>query len=505
LAVRRARAHPVRGKGGAHLVSFIQHNFITSISRPTPRTPGCERRDAMNVEQLRKQAKDLVKAARAGDADALQRLGGREPILARAQLVVAREQGYASWPALVAAAEANVESFLRAAVDGRRARAEMLLEARPEIAHDPWAALALGHGRWEGDVHTPGGPLGWAPLLYACHSCFATTDAALHLLARGADPNAYFVNEYGNMSALYGAAGVKHDPALTRALLEAGAQPDDGESLYHAAYADSPECVALLLEFGATVDGSNALAAAVDEDHVEHVRLMLEARGNPLTTGALVTHAVRRGCGVEMIRLLARFGADVNAPGGETWRGDVPLRTPYQHAVLRNRDEIAAVLAELGADTTVSDADRAIAAIARGEAAGATLDPAMLDVDAQEVLVLAALRGHLDEVVAAVGPDFRGVVGGSPVLPLIGHAAWVGSPVLVQRLLALGADPLGGGTSPLATAAHASQYHEVPGRDFVGVAELLVAAGNAVEPAMLDVADGPLAAWLEQRLTSRAD
>ncbi len=67
----------------------------------------------MNLEQLRKQAKELVRAARAGDEQALERLGGREPILARAQLVLAREHGYPSWPALVAAARAT---------GGRRAR-----------------------------------------------------------------------------------------------------------------------------------------------------------------------------------------------------------------------------------------------------------------------------------------------------------------------------------------------------------------------------------------------
>ena len=66
----------------------------------------------MNVEQLRKQAKELVKAARAGDEAAVARLGGREPILARAQLVIAREQGYSSWAALVVAAEASVDSFV---------------------------------------------------------------------------------------------------------------------------------------------------------------------------------------------------------------------------------------------------------------------------------------------------------------------------------------------------------------------------------------------------------
>jgi hypothetical protein len=86
----------------------------------------------MNVEQLRKQAKELVKAGRAGDIRAVARLGRREPILARAQLVIAREQGYSSWAALVVAAEADVESFVRAAVGQRRGRAEMCLRSTVE-------------------------------------------------------------------------------------------------------------------------------------------------------------------------------------------------------------------------------------------------------------------------------------------------------------------------------------------------------------------------------------
>lgn len=47
----------------------------------------------------------------------------------------------------------------------------------------------------------------------------------------------------------------------------------------------------------------------------------------------------------------------------------------------------------------------------------------------------------------------------------------------------------------------ASQYHELLGRDYVAVAELLAAAGNPIEARFLDVADGPLAAWLEERET----
>jgi Ankyrin repeats (3 copies) len=280
----------------------------------------------VNLDQLRKQAKELVKAARTGDADALARFDGREPILARAQLVIAREHGYPSWPSLVASVEASSDAFVYAATSGRRARAEAMLKASPEIDEDPWARLVLGR-EWRGDPSAPGGPRGWAPLLYVCHSCFGSADLARELLARGADPNAYFVNEYGQMSALYGAAGVLHDPDLTRVLLQAGADPDDGESLYHATEAESPQCLRLLLAHGATAAGSNALGHALDEDRLEHVRLLLEHGADP-NEGALVAHAVRRGRDSDFVRLLAEHGADVNRPGGETWRGPVPLRTP---------------------------------------------------------------------------------------------------------------------------------------------------------------------------------
>ena len=219
----------------------------------------------MNLEQLRKQAKELVRAARAGEADALTRLGDLPVRLASAQLVLAREHGYTSWPALVHALETTVESFVAAATSGRGERARRLLEARPDIAADPWAGLVLGTG-WDGDPSTPGGPLGWAPLLYVAHSCFAPVQLARDLLARGADPNATFTNEYGVMTAIYGAAGVVHDPALTALLLEAGADPNDGESLYHCAEAPDTACLRLLLEHGARPAGTAALAHAIDYD-----------------------------------------------------------------------------------------------------------------------------------------------------------------------------------------------------------------------------------------------
>jgi ankyrin repeat protein len=61
-----------------------------------------------SLEQLRKQAKDLLRDARAGDANALARItaigrstAGARISLAEAQLTVAREFGFPSWPKLV--------------------------------------------------------------------------------------------------------------------------------------------------------------------------------------------------------------------------------------------------------------------------------------------------------------------------------------------------------------------------------------------------------------------
>ncbi len=388
----------------------------------------------------------------------------------------------------------DADAFVLAATARQRTRAEAILASRPEIADDPWAGLVLGRG-WHSDPNAPGGPRGWAPLLYVCHSCFPSAVLARELLARGADPNATFENEYGPMSALYGAAGVAHDPELTRALLEAGANPDDGESLYHATESPSTACLALLLEHGASTSHTNALAHALDDERLDHVRLLFEAGADP-NEHAHVAHAVRRGRGPAFVRLLAEHGADLDRPGGETWRGNVPVRTPYQHARLRARDDVAETLAELGASTAIDPADAAVESLARGERPITPL-PERLDVDAQEVIVLSALGGHVDAIVEAVGPGFRGVVGGSPEGALVEHAAWVGDAALVERLLELGAEP----GAALGWTAHGSRNHRAAGRDYVAVAELLVAAGAPLEAAgFLDDAEGPLYAWLAARL-----
>ncbi len=101
----------------------------------------------MDLEQLRKQAKDLVRAARGGDRAALDRLADLPVRLASAQLVLAREHGHASWPALVHAQEASVDRVVRFATSGRCHRAAALLAARPALERDRWVRLGGIAGR----------------------------------------------------------------------------------------------------------------------------------------------------------------------------------------------------------------------------------------------------------------------------------------------------------------------------------------------------------------------
>src|SRR4051812_6243666 len=79
-----------------------------------------------SLEQLRKQAKDLLREHRSGSAEAARRLSARkpglvEPKLADAQFVIAREHGFESWPKLAhhvaAAAPRHLGPYERMAED----------------------------------------------------------------------------------------------------------------------------------------------------------------------------------------------------------------------------------------------------------------------------------------------------------------------------------------------------------------------------------------------------
>lgn len=238
----------------------------------------------------RKQAQGLLRDVRTGDRAAIARFRERHPrfgensaesaeqawSLADAQLVVAREYGFASWPRWKAfvesrkwSVEQRADELVRAVCSADMRQARTLLAAEPELARASFpAALVCG----ETDVveraltedtsraRQSTGPNGWEPLVYVCFSRFLRADArradgivrsAKLLLAHGADPNAHYFEGEGEhrhlQACLYGAAGIANDARLTRALIDAGAElvPDDGESVYHAAEFADTRCLRL--------------------------------------------------------------------------------------------------------------------------------------------------------------------------------------------------------------------------------------------------------------------
>jgi len=99
--------------------------------------------DRPNLAQLRRQAKDLRNAVKSGDRAALGRLarhvpGGDPAKLATAQLAIAREHGFSSWPAMRAEVMARttglaerVDRFLYESIAGHGDRpVRMLRETR---------------------------------------------------------------------------------------------------------------------------------------------------------------------------------------------------------------------------------------------------------------------------------------------------------------------------------------------------------------------------------------
>ena len=114
-----------------------------------------------NLEQQRKLAKDLLKAVRAADVEAIERfraakLDANDPKLAAAQLVIAREAGFESWPKLVKELEqAELRAAHQALVSNDVAALRKLLSVSPSVRRH---------------VNAPIGPFGGRPINMAAHS-----------------------------------------------------------------------------------------------------------------------------------------------------------------------------------------------------------------------------------------------------------------------------------------------------------------------------------------------
>jgi ankyrin repeat protein len=351
-----------------------------------------------DLDHLRRQARDLLRAANAGDGEAAHRLEGVSDRLhlSAAQLAVAREYGFASWPRLKTEVEARTldlaakaEAFLQASIGDCTGRAARMLADTPEIAvHDIAMAVVLGDAdrvRVELDSDPElatrlDARSGWTALHAVCGSRWhrldpARTDGlvtvARLLLDAGSRLEARTVGlprRGGGRTALRCATasastGAGNEP-LIRLLLERGAAVEDHD-LYLVAFGDDDHrCLRLLLDHTTDLAGiaRMALAAPISMGDTDGVRLLLEAGADPRRyvtddrrPGSAVYEAISAGCPTEAVELLLAHGADPNAPGPDA-------RSPYRLAAAQGRADLTGLLRRSGADDDATAGDRLLLA-----------------------------------------------------------------------------------------------------------------------------------------------
>ena len=474
-----------------------------------------------NLEQLRNAAKSFQRAVRGGDAGAATivrefhpRLAGAEPgsaelerfARADAQLVVARQFGFASWPKLKAHLElvaryarspheqpvggpltderAIIDEYLRlACLTYGDDDSERLRRAQALLAEHDWLAGASIHTiaatgdldaarelleRDPAQASVVGGPHEWEPLLYLTYSRAglgpgrSALGVARLLLEHGADPNAGYLWEglVPPFTALTGALGgggtiPKHPQrlALARLLLEAGADANDGQALYNQGWGPDPQedWLELLFEFGL---GSG--------DGGPWRRLLGERQDSPKAmVEDLLMAAASHGLTDRVRRLLAR-GVDPEGRGSRhpIYRG----RSPVQEAALSGHMDVASLLVEAGASWEHDAVDDLVAAAMAG------------DRDAAERLLAAdpglserAIERRPDQLVRAAGQDSDDAVAllielgfdvnaGRRTAPLH-EAAMRGNLPVIRLLLDHGADPTVRDPGYHATPAGWAEHH----------------------------------------------
>ena len=433
-----------------------------------------------SLDHLRRQARDLLRAAQAGDTKAAGRIRAVSDVLtlANAQLAVAREYGFASWTRLrdeVAARTAGLarqaEAFCEASIRDGTGRAARMLAATPELARYSFAtAVILGDagrvrtelGRDPGLATQADTRTGWAPLHAASASRWHRLDparaegllaVARMLLDAGADPNGTTGGQggHGGWTPLRCAVAGAANPPITRLLLERGAVPGD-DDLYLAGFGeDNHECLRLLLHHAADVAqvARMALAAPISTNYTEGVRLLLEAGADPNRyaddadpPSPAVYAAVRSGCSAELTGLLLAHGADPDAPGSDG-------RSPYALATVQGRVDLTTLLRRYGAADDIAGTDRFLAACQHADQIAIqqqlTQDPGLpgrvTATQQAAAMVHAAKTGHTPAIALMLDLGFPvDARDGDDGATALHAAAYSGNAAAVRLLLDRGAD-----------------------------------------------------------------
>lgn len=344
--------------------------------------------DHPSLEQYKKQAKELTRDAAERLPEAVARIRRHHPrlrhlpdsqlptiALADAQLVVAREHGFESWPKFAAHIETlriirsledlrdPVAAFLEVACvprhgwhgSGTLEHAELLLARYSHVrtasifsasvlADDPAVGAFLA--RDPALATAKGGPHDWDALTYLCFSRYLRLDksrseafvrTARALLEAGASANTGWIEYIDDPprpvpeTALYGAAGIAQNPGLTRLLLEHGADPNDEETPYHVPEGYDNTVLQILLDSGRCDERSLAtvLARKADWHDDKGLQLALDHGANPnfLTQWKYTPfqHAIRRDNGLVMIEMLLDHGADLYVRNNEDGRNAMQM------------------------------------------------------------------------------------------------------------------------------------------------------------------------------------
>lgn len=493
-----------------------------------------------SIEQLRRDAKALRRAYEALDPDARTRMQIILPNSAETPFkhadflhVIACENNFDSWPKLVCAAKtigldraAKQQRLKTAIFHGQNWVIEQLLADTPDLPDGQFelevslyrrAAVEAALSDAPELATSPFGPR--RPILHLAFSKWihARPDLESDMLAivemlvgHGAVVNDGFPFTPGDdhlLSTLYGAIGHTDNIVLGRWLLENGANPNDGESLYHATELGHHDGLKLLLEFGADPAGTNALLRAMDFDDLGAVRLLLDAGARadewsdeliggekPGVIPALHQGA-RRMCSRPIVDALLDAGADPTR--------EFEGLTPYAYARIFGNAVLAEALEERGHATRLSEQEELLAQLADGDAqVGVFLDPDKLPPAVRNItrliLHLPGKLPHIKRLVSAGAeydrPDDQGL---TPVQ----LAGWEGLPEMLEYFLSLKPDlshVSGYGGTLLSTIIHGSENApDRASRDHIACLELALMNGVALPKRAVQLAGEPhVAAFL---------
>jgi len=278
---------------------------------------------------------------------------------------------------------------------------------------------------------------------------------ALALLDAGADPNTGFwtTGQFPEReTALYGAAGVAHHTELTQLLIERGADPNDGEAVYHSPESRDLGAMRVLVETG-KVTAENLVVMLIrkhDWHDYDGVKYLLEHGADPNLEprpGWLaIHHAIARDNAIEIITLLLDHGADPT----RMKRG----QSAVERAARRGRGDLLALLERRGFSVELDEAARLIVACARDDGASireiTTREPELVaEVLAQGNTLLAEFTGTWNTAgvrrLLDLGVPANALYGGdqyfdiAPDSTALHVAAWKLRADLVQLLIDRGA------------------------------------------------------------------